>query len=231
MPPSISKYKLYLYLFFFIFLSSIFNFKFLENFNDKFRLDKINIYGLPNKEKKLVESELIELKNLNIFNLSEDIIFDKLNKFNFLESIHISRIIPSTLNINLSKTSIIGKTMINGEKFYIGSNEKFININQLLEKNNVPSVFGDFKVKEYIDLMKILNDHRIDLDDIEKYYYFKNKRWDILFSKGFILKLPSIDVEKSVKTFKRLLDNGNLINIKTIDFRSTNQIVLTNKNE
>ena len=28
-----------------------------------------------------------------------------------------------------------------------------------------------------------------------------------------------------------LLDNGNLINIKSIDFRSTNQIVLTNKNE
>jgi hypothetical protein len=46
MPPSTSKYKLYLYLFFLIFLSSIFNFKFLENYQDKFSLKTININGV-----------------------------------------------------------------------------------------------------------------------------------------------------------------------------------------
>ena len=52
MLPSTSKYKLYLYLLFLIFLSSIFNFKFLENYQEKFSLKTININGVSYKEKK-----------------------------------------------------------------------------------------------------------------------------------------------------------------------------------
>ena len=46
--------------------------------------------------------------------------------------------------------------------------------------------------------------------------YFKNRRWDLLFSNGIKLKLPSKKIEDSVKIYKQLLDNDNLINIKTI---------------
>ena len=52
MPRSTSKYKLYLYIFFLIFLTSIFNFKFLDNYQGKFSLKKININGVSYKEKK-----------------------------------------------------------------------------------------------------------------------------------------------------------------------------------
>ena len=52
MHQSINKKKLYLYLFFFIFLSSIFNFKILENYKDYFSIKKININGLSYNEKK-----------------------------------------------------------------------------------------------------------------------------------------------------------------------------------
>ena len=51
-----NKYKLYLYIFFFIFLSSIFNFEFVENYQSKFRLSKININGISNNEKKMIAS-------------------------------------------------------------------------------------------------------------------------------------------------------------------------------
>ena len=46
MPLQTNKYKLYLYLFFFIFLTSIFNFKILDNYQEKFSLKKIYIYGI-----------------------------------------------------------------------------------------------------------------------------------------------------------------------------------------
>ena len=67
MLPSISKYKLYLYLLFLIFLSSIFNFRFLENYQDMFSLKTININGVSFEEKKNIEKELSKLKNINIF--------------------------------------------------------------------------------------------------------------------------------------------------------------------
>ena len=81
MLPSISKYKLYLYLFFLIFLSSIFNFKFLENYQEKFNLKIINISGVSIKEKKNIENELNKLKNTNIFKITETNILENLNKF------------------------------------------------------------------------------------------------------------------------------------------------------
>ena len=120
MLPSINKYKLYLYFFFLIFLSSTFNIQFSKSFKNKFSLKQINIEGLSDDEKKIIEIELNDLKNINIFKLSKDKVVDKLNKFNFLENTYVKKIVPSSLKINLTKTHILGKTLINGEEFYIG---------------------------------------------------------------------------------------------------------------
>ena len=66
MHQSISKYKLYFYLLFFIFLRTTFNFKFVENFQDKFRLNQVNIIGLSNNEKTIIEIELDNFQDINI---------------------------------------------------------------------------------------------------------------------------------------------------------------------
>ena len=231
MPLQINKYKLYLYLFFFIFLTSIFNFKILDNYQEKFSLKKIYIHGLSNNEKQKIEIELNKLKNINIFKLTEDRVLKTLKKFNFLESIYVNKVIPSTININLSKTLIIGKTLRDGEYYYIGKNGNFIKSNQLNETINIPSVFGEFRIEEYIDLQNILSENELDLQNIEKYFYYKSKRWDLLFSNKLTLMLPSQNVAKSIKIYKKLLESDNLLNKKIIDLRITNQIILNNYNE
>ena len=231
MPQSISKYKLYLYFFFFIFLSSIFNFEILNNYHNKFSLKKININGLPIDEKKNIQIELDKLKNENIFSLKKDKVLEKLVNFNYLETIYVNKVIPSSININISKTPVLGKTIINGKKFYIGKNGKFINSNLLSEQNNLPSVFGDFQIDEFINLIKKLKKHEIDIENIKRYYYYKNKRWDLLFFNNLTLRLPSKRVEESIKIYKKLLDNNDLMNIKIVDLRVSNQIILTNNND
>ena len=231
MLPLTSKYKLYLYLFFLIFLSSIFNFKFLKNYQDKFGLKTININGVSYKEKKNIEEELSKLKNTNIFKITDDKVLEKLNKFDFIESINVKKIIPSSININLSKTSILGNTFINGEKFYIGKNGKFINSNQIYETYKTATVFGEFQIEEFLNLYNILINQQLEIKSIEQYYFFKNRRWDLVFSDGLTLKLPSKNLINSIKIYKTLLDNGNLINTKIIDLRVTDQIIMTKKNE
>ena len=66
MRQSINKYKFFQYILFFIFLSSIFNFKFLENYQNKFSLKTININGLSNEEKKNIKNELNKLLDQKI---------------------------------------------------------------------------------------------------------------------------------------------------------------------
>ena len=223
-----NKYKLYLYIFFFIFFSSIFNFKLVENYQSKFRLSKININGLSNNEKKIIEIELNSLKKENLFKLSENSVKEKLNKFNFLEKIYVKKVIPSSININLSKTSILGKTFKDGENFYIGKNGKFINFNEIQVKDKIASVFGEFSISDFLNLQNTLTNYQLEAGKIENYYYYKNKRWDILFSDGLLLMLPSQNIEKSINIYKKLLKNKNLINTKIIDLRIANQIILTN---
>jgi len=231
MLQSINKYKLYLYLFFFVSLSSIFNFKFLENYQEKFLLKKIYINGLSYNEKKKVEIELKKFLNTNIFELSEDKVLAKLNKLNYLESIYVNKIIPTSINISLSKTSILGKTLINGERFYIGKNGKFINFSQISEINNIATVFGEFQIDEYLKLVYTLEKHSLNINDIKKYYYYKNKRWDLQFSNNLTLMLPSKNIDKSIIIYKTLLKNDKLKNIKILDLRITNQIIITKNNE
>ena len=231
MPLQTNKYKLYLYLFFFIFLSSIFNFQILDNYQEKFSIKKIYIYGLSNNEKNNIKIELNKLKNTNIFTLSEDRVLKTLKKFNFLENIYVNKVMPSTIIINLSKTLIIGKTLKNGEYFYIGKNGNFIKSNQLNETINIPLVFGEFTIEEFIDLQNILSENEMDVQNIEKYFYYKNKRWDLLFSNKLTLMLPSQNLAKSIKIYKKLLNSDNLINKKIVDLRITNQIIITSHNE
>ena len=231
MPQSISKYKLYLYLFFFIFLTSIFNFKFLENYKNKFSLKEIQITGLPDYEKKMIEKELYKLQNTNIFKINKDRVSEILNQFSFLEKIYVNKAMPSTINLNLSKTQILGKTFRNGKNFYIGQNGNFIDFDQLSENNFNNTVFGNFKIEEFINLQKILEKHQIEINKIKSYYFFKNKRWDLLFSNGLTLKLPTKNLEKSLKIYNKLLKSDSLHNTKIVDLRVNNQIILTNKNE
>ena len=231
MPPSINKYKLYLYFFFLIFLSSTFNIQFSKNFKNKFSLKQINIEGLSDDEKKIIEIELNDLKNINIFKLSKDKVVDKLNKFNFLENTYVKKIVPSSLNINLTRTHILGKTFINGEEFYIGKNGKFINSDQINLRKETPQIFGDFNINEFLNLQKILDNYQLKNLSIQKYFYYKNKRWDLIFSNGVILRLPSKNYKDSIEIYKKLLINNNLKNIKVIDLRIINQIILTSNNE
>ena len=168
---------------------------------------------------------------MNIFKITEDKVLEKLTKFNYIESIYVKKVIPSSININLSKTSILGKTFINGEEFYIGNNGKFINSNQILEKHKTATIFGEFEIEEFINLYNILNNQQLEINNIEKYYYFKNRRWDLVFSNGLILKLPSKNFINSIKLYKKLLDNNDLSSAEIIDLRVINQIIITNNNE
>ena len=229
MHQSINKKKIYFYLFIFFFISTVFNFNIYKNFNESVLIKTLHIEGIERYEKKLVNDELKYFLNKNIFFLDKYLILEKLEKFNFLEEIKIQKIFPSEININLKKTKFLGSTIINGKKFYIGNNGKFINSKQIKIEKNLPLIFGKFKIDEFLELQNILEEKQIDVKKIVKYYYYRSKRWDFQNQDGLLVMLPSKNIKNSLKIYKKMISNVNLSSIKIVDLRVPSQIILTNE--
>ena len=153
---------------------------------------------------------------------------DKFNKLNYLENIEIKKKYPSTIIIKANKTEYLAETFIEEKKYFVGRNGKFISAEYHDHKNSLPMIFGTFKIKDFLKLQSDLNRNNINLKKIKKYYYHKNKRWDLYLDKEIILMLPSNNLSDAIKIFKKYNLN-NEIKIKTIiDLRIPNRIIIRN---
>ena len=227
MPRSINKKKIYFYLFILLFLSTTFNFSFVENIRKSKLLNKIDIEGLNKKEQEILKNELSMFLNKNIFLLDESEILKKLDAFKFFDKVYIQKILPSTINVLVKKTRILGITYIDGKKYFVGKNGKLIPSSQIDNIYELPTIFGNFSVSEFLILQNIFKKNQIDINKIKKYFYHKNKRWDLEDVNGITIMLPSKKIVNSLKIYNSLIENNKIEKLRIIDLRIPNQIVLT----
>ena len=228
MLQSISRKRIYFYLLILLLLSSTFNFNIISKFKKLNLISHINILGLNEKEKNILEKNLEIFINKNIFLISKEEVSNRIKINSFLDNYNIIKVFPSKLLVNVKKTEFVGKTILDGEKFYIGKNGKFTKTLLVEKEYNLPQVFGSFEVNEFLKLQKILNTNDFDLGKIKKYYYYKSNRWDIENNDDIILMLPSHNIEKSLINYRSLLKTNKIIPGQLIDLRMNNKIILTN---
>ena len=227
MLQSISKKKIYFYLLILLLLSSTFNFNIISNFNKLNLIKHINIVGLNDKEKKILEKNLKIFINKNIFLINKDEAEKILKNNSFIDNYKIVKVFPSNLLVNVKKTKFVGKTILDGERFYIGKNGKLTKISLVEKEYNLPQVFGNFEVYEFLKLQEILLKNDFNLDKIKKYYYYKSKRWDIENNDNVLIRLPSENVENSLKNYRSLMKTNKIIKSNLIDLRIKNKIIFT----
>ena len=226
MLQSVDKKKIYFYLLILLFLSTTFNFKFIAKFNKLSLINNIKIGGINEKESSDLDKKLKVFINKNIFTINKQEVQKILEDNNFIDSYNIIKIFPSKLLVNIKKTKFVGKTILDGKKFYIGENRKFTEVSLVTKEYNLPQVFGIFQAHEFLKLQKILNKNGFNLDEIKKYYYFKNNRWDIQNEDGVVLKLPSQNIEEALTNYKSLLEANKIVKSKLIDLRMKKKIIL-----
>ena len=228
MQPSISrKSKVVLYILLLIFLSSISNLS-LEKLNlTFFNIKNIKIFGLNNNEEKILISQLEPILNKNIFFIKKSDFENILNLNNFIHKFSVSKKYPADVYISIEHTTLIGKTILNGKKYFLGLNGKFIGVTVDNINYNVPNIFGNFNSLEFIDLYETLNENNFDISQISDFFYFYNNRWDIKTKNDLIIKLPNNKRDYAIKLVKKLIDNNNLEK-KIIDLRVANQVIISN---
>ena len=221
--------KIYLYLICFLFLSTAMNHKFPKILKDNFLLKNIKINIESPYIKSQIELSLNNLMNNNIFFLDKKNIENRLMKFDYLENVFVTKNYPSTLIINANMTELLAITFLDQKKYFVGNNEKFILAKELNNNKELPLIFGKFSIQDFIKIKKILANEGIDQKKINKFYYHKNKRWDIFYKNNIIIKLPDKNVKYAVKLLKQFLKFNEIKTNSIIDLRINNRLILSNE--
>ena len=223
----ISKKKIYLYLFILIFLSTSLNINFIKGIKNVFNLKKIEIIGLNYQEKQKIKENLNILKDQNILFITRAQLNNVFKQYNEIENYKVQKVLPSKLNIEIKKTKVIAKTIKNGKIYLIGENEKLIRLENPNKNLNLPFVFGDFEISEFIFLHDNLKKNNFDINKINKYFYYKSGRWDLKLEKNITIKLPIKNKLQTLKKYSFLFRENKLNPNSTIDLRISKKIIIT----
>ena len=205
-----------------IIILGTFNNKNLKNFD----LPKINIVDIEGIE--FNENEYTKITNLikfnNLLSIQKSQIKEILNSNNLIEKYEVFKRYPSSIKIKIVKTNFLASTNINGKNYLVGSNGKFINTKDT--SKNFPFIFGNFETEKFLEFKNIILQTEFKYNKIKNFYYFPSGRWDIEMISGILIKLPITEIKESLNLSIDLLDDIEFSNIKILDIRQKNQIVI-----
>jgi len=214
--------KILIYFFLFFVVGSIQN---IELNNLRFnKIKNINVSGLGNYDDLILLQEIENLNLINIFLIDKNEISKKINLNNLVEKYEIFKRYPSSLDIKIQKTKFLAKINDSGKIFLVGSNGKLSENN--FHNNQLPFIFGNPKIQEFLDFKKNIELSKFSYDEIENLYFFPSKRWDLKLKNNIIIKLSKDYVKESLQLAFEFLHNNNFKDIKIIDVRIKNQIIL-----
>jgi len=214
--------KILIYLFLLFLVGSINNI----NFNNlKFKeIENIKVLGLGNYDNSILISQIKNLNLKNIFFINREDIKKKIKSNNLVEKYEIFKLYPSSLVINIKKTKFLAKINDKEKIFLVGSNGKFLKNNSFY--NQLPFIFGKPDVSEFLEFKEIIDQSKFSYNEVKNLYYFPSKRWDLELKNNAIIKLSKNYPEESLKLAFEFLHNKDLKDIKFIDARIKNQIIL-----
>ena len=214
--------KIFIYLFLLLIVGSINNTA-LTKIEFK-KIKNIEISGLNENENINLLKDIKDLNLDNIFFIDRNKISKIINSNSLVESYEIFLKYPHTVDIKIKKTIFLAKININGKIFLIGSNGKLIDIISL--DKEVPFIFGKPQINEFIQLLNIIEKSKFSFNEIKNLYFFPSRRWDLEFKNNIILKLSKDNTQLSLDQAFEIINDKNFKNIKVVDARIKNQIIL-----
>ena len=225
----INRNKIYFYFLLFLLLSTISNQTLWSNFEQNFLIKNIVIKLDKPELNSRVSIKLSYLNDKNIFFIDKKNILKNLEKVNYLENIKIKKSYPSTIIVSANKTNLIATTFINQKKYYVGENNQFILVQDININENLPIIFGKFNISEFIKLKEELNKQKINYKSITKYYFHKNKRWDLYYPNNTLIMLPSKNVANAINLYNNFKKENHIKPNSIIDLRIADRLVLKNE--
>ncbi len=214
--------KILIYFFLFLIVGSINN-----NSLNKIQLEKIkniNISGLDENQNTNLSEKIEKLNLKNIFFLDGNEISKIISSNSLVENYQITKKYPYSLDIKIKKTNFLAKISNKEKIFLIGSNGKLSDVK--FSDKELPFIFGKPDIEEFIKFTYVIDQSKFSLGEIKNLYFFPSKRWDLELKNNVILKLSKDHAKLSLDHAFDFLNDNNLKNIKVVDARIENQIIL-----
>ena len=214
--------KIIIYLFLLIIVGSINNIS-LNSLKFE-QIKNFKIIGLDDIDNLILLEEIKNLELGNIFFIDHNDITNKISSNNLVEKYSIFKRYPFSLEVKIDKTNFLAKISNNGKIFLVGSNGKLIKNDYL--NDQLPFIFGTPKTKDFLNFKKIIDESKFSYNEIKNLYFFSTKRWDLELKKNILIKLPNNLTKESMNLIFEFLHDNNFKDIKIIDARIKNQIIL-----
>lgn len=210
---------IFLYLFLLFSVSTIFNLEATNSLRNFFKIKEIDI------EDNIYRQEFIKMIDQNIFYIKKENIVNVIKRFPILEKFKINKIYPNKISITLEETKPLAKIIIKNEIFIIGLNGNLFkgNINY-----DIPIIEGNLELKKINFFLEKIQSSKFDLSLIDKIIFYPSNRWDIFFKNKTIIRLPSQNINESIKHAQVLFNQEDFKN-KIIDLRIKNKVIVSNE--
>ena len=204
--------------------------KLLNNFLIKngFTINNIQILGIKNIPKETIIKIVNNEKKSNILSVNLLNIYNNLRNNDWVEELHIERVLPNTIKINIKEKEAIGIWQYEMSNKLITKNGEIIstaNINKF--KIDLPIIHGNNANKNANSILKILETNKVLAKNIWSLDYVNNRRWNLHFKQGIIVLLPSKGVLKAWNEIIKLQKNYDVLNLglTELDLRNPNKIL------
>ena len=230
-----------------VFISFVFHISFLklklhETFLESFKSIKEVVLGRPEfiikeivvkVDNKILMQEIIEVVDIhfpvNSLTLNLEETRRKINKLTGVKNVtvsvdHLGKLIVTAVE---RQPAIINKV---GAKYFLLDKDGFIvnEVSSRSERLDLPLFIGKGLEKKIEEGLKLLLDLGPNASRVNALIWVGNRRWDIIFDKERVIKLPSYNPRESIKRIISLDFEFNILSsdVLTIDLRNEKFLVI-----
>ena len=196
--------------------------------NNGFKIENILITGTRNLSNNYIKDIIEIYKDGSIFNIDLSSIYNKIKQNSWVKEVSIERVLPNIIKIKISENQPIAIWQNKKNNKLITANGDIIfdgNVNDF--KNNFPIIKGNKSKENISSILEILETNQNLYENIWSLTFINERRWDLHFNQGLVVRLPSKDIKKAWEKIIKLQKNYNVLNLKLteIDLRNPKQIL------
>ena len=193
-----------------------------------FKIENVLITGTLNLSDNYIR-DIIEIHNdENIFNIDLSSIYNKIKQNSWVKEVSIERVLPNIIKIKIIENEPIAIWQNKEDNKLITANGDIIfdgNVNDF--KNDFPIIKGKKSVENIFSILKILKTNQNFSKNIWSLTFINERRWDLHFNQGLVVRLPSKNINKAWQKLIKLHKDYNVLNLRLteIDLRNPKQIL------